>query len=428
MYAFLLQNKENRVQSIKEKGKYNMDTITVGIVGLGGRGRSNMKRMMKVQGVKVVAVCDVYADRCEEAAEIVRDAGGAEPVKTTNYKEVIGREDVEVIMIFSSWETHIEIAIEAMESGKTVGMEVGGACSVEECWRLVETQERTGQPFMFLENCCYGKVEMLVRNMARDGLFGDIVHCHGAYGHDLRHEVACGKENRHYRLKHYLSRNCENYPTHELGPIAKLLDINRGNRMVSLVSVASKAMGLERYINDRKDTFENKELIGVKFKQGDIVNTIITCANGETISLRLDTTLPRSYSREFTVRGTKGMYEENTNSVFFDGEEEEYDSAKHYMEVINNATEYEDKYLPNMWKNITKEQLEAGHGGMDYFLCEAFFDAVRNNKPMPIDVYDAASWMCITALSEYSIANGNVPVEIPDFTRGEWKTRERFDV
>jgi len=404
-----------------------MDKIRVGVVGIGGRGRGNIKRMLMIPDVEITAVCDVYEDRCEEAAKIVVDKGMKEPFKTLNYKEVINRDDVDVITVFSSWESHIKIAIDAMNNKKIVGLEVGGALSIDECWELVDTYEKTKMPIMLLENCCYGKNEMLVRNMVRDGMFGEIVHCHGAYGHDLRQEVSCGKENRHYRLNHYLNRNCENYPTHELGPIAKILDINRGNRMVSLVSVASKSAGIKQYIEDRKDTFVNRELIGKDFKQGDIVNTIITCANGETISLRLDTSLPRSYSREFTIRGTKGMYEENTNSVFLDGEKEEFETVEHYKKVIDNAKQYEEKYLPDYWKNITPEQLE-GHGGMDYFQFVAFFDAIRENKPMPIDVYDAASWMSVTTLSEYSIANGNVPVEMPDFTRGAWKTRERFDV
>jgi len=403
-----------------------MDTIKVGVIGLGCRSVSNMERMLMIPDVEIVAVCDIYEDRCDAASEIVTKNGKKAPFKTTDYKEVINRDDVDVVTVFSSWETHIQIGIEAMKCGKIVGLEVGGALSLDECWELVDAYEETKSPIMFLENCCYGKNEMLVRNMVRDGMFGEIVHCHGAYAHDLRQEVSCGKENRHYRLKHYLNRNCENYPTHELGPIAKILDINRGNRMVSLVSVASKSAGIERYIEDRKDTFENKELIGKKFKQGDIVNTIITCENGETISLRLDTSLPRSYSREFTVRGTKGMYEEITNSVFIDGDEELFDTAEYSRKVLDNAKKYEEKYLPDYWKNITKEQLE-GHGGMDYFLFTAFFNAVRENKPMPIDVYDAAAWMSITALSEYSIANGNVSVEVPDFTRGEWKTRERLD-
>ncbi len=405
-----------------------MKKINVAVIGLGGRGRGNMKTMLNIPGVAVTAVCDVYKDRCDEAARIVKEKDGSVPHQSTDYNDIIGRDDVDVVTVFSSWESHIQIAIDAMNKNKIVGMEVGGAVSIEECWKLVDTHESTGMPIMFLENCCYGKNELLVRNIVRSGLFGDIVYCHGAYGHDLRREVACGKENRHYRLKHYLNRNCENYPTHELGPIAKILGINRGNKMKRLVSVASKAAGLERYINDRADKFENKELIGKKFKQGDIVNTIITCENGESISLRLDTTLPRSYSREFTVRGTKGMYEENTNSIFLDGDEETVETVEHYKKVIDNAKDFEEKYLPDNWKTITDEQLANGHGGMDYFVFTAFFDAIRNKKPMPIDVYDAASWMCITALSECSIANGNMPVEIPDFTRGKWEMRERLDV
>ena len=405
-----------------------MREIKTAVVGLGARGQSNLKTVLNMKGINIVSVCDVYADRCDEAEQIVFEKLGTKPFKTTDYKEAINREDVEVVLVFSSWESHIKIAIYAMECKKTVGMEVGGAESVEECWELVKTYEKTKSPFMFLENCCYGRNEILVRNLVRDGKFGEIVHCHGAYAHDLREEVATGKEKRHYRLNHYLNMNCENYPTHELGPIAKILDINRGNKMVRLVSMSSKAAGLEQYVNDRKDTIENKDLIGAKFSQGDVVNTLITCENGATISLTLDTTLPRSYSREFTVRGTKGMFEENTNSVFMDGDKEEFETAKHYKEVFNNAKEYEEKYLPDYWKNLTKEEEELGHGGMDWFEFIAFFDAVRENKPMPIDVYDAASWICIAPLSAQSIANGNVPVEIPDFTSGKWKERERLDV
>ncbi len=401
-----------------------MKEIRVAVVGLGLRGKDNTKCILNIPGVRVTAVCDVYEDRCLEGIKVVTDKGFPAPEYSCDYHEVITREDVDAVLVFSSWESHVTVAIDAMKAGKAVGMEVGAAESVEECWNLVHTWEETQVPFMFLENCCYGKNEMMIRNIVRDGLFGEIVHCHGAYAHDLREEVSTGREKRHYRLNHYLHENRENYPTHELGPIAKILDINRGNRMVRLVSMSSKSAGLKQYINDRKDTFENKDLIGKDFAQGDIVNTLILCENGETISLRLDTTLPRTYSREFTVRGTKGMYEENENFIFMDGESE-------FMPIIencNNAKEYEEKYLPDCWKNMTKEQEELGHGGMDYFDFCAFFDALQNNKPMPIDVYDAASWICISPLTAESIKNGNVPVEIPDFTNGAWKTRPRFDV
>lgn len=399
-----------------------MNKIRVGIVGLGSRGSNNLGTILKFDDVQITAVCDVYEDRCNDAVERIISKGWSEPFKTLDYKEVVARDDVDVVCVFSSWESHIEIAIEAMKAKKIVGMEVGGASSLEACWELVNTYEETKSPIMFLENCCYGKDELLVYNMVKDGVFGDVVYCHGAYAHDLRDEVVEGKEARHYRLNHYLTRNCENYPTHELGPIARILNINHGNRMVRLVSMSSKSMGLERYINDRKDTVVNKSLIGAKFKQGDVVDTLIACENGETISLRLDTTLPRSYSRELSVHGTKALYEQNTNTIFLDGEEECFDTAKHYKETADNAEKFYDKYLPDMWKNITAEQRKAGHGGMDYFLFKDFFDAIKNSKPMPFDVYDAAAWMCISALSEYSIENGNIPVDIPDFTRGKYKT------
>jgi len=404
-----------------------METINVGIVGLGNRGSGNTGTVMRFDYVNIVAVCDLYEDRVNDVIENVTKTGRPAPLGTCDYHDLLNNKDIDTILVFSSWESHIQIAIDAMRAGKAVGMEVGGAYNINECYELVDTWEETQMPFMMLENCCFGKNELLVQNLVRQGLFGDIVHCHGAYAHDLREEVATGKEKRHYRLKNYIERNCENYPTHELGPIAKILDINRGNRMVKLVSLASKSMGLKRYVADRKDTIENKDLLNTEFNQADIVETLIQCENGETISLKLDTTLPRSYSREFTVRGTKGMYDEVLNSVFLDGDTEYFETDKYAGIYLNSADRHYQKYLPDGWRNVTKEQLEQGHGGMDYFSFKCFFECLRDGKPMPVDVYDAASWMAITPLSEESIKNGCF-VEIPDFTKGAWKTRKRLDV
>ena len=330
-----------------------MEKVNVGFIGLGCRGGGLMGTIIDFYDVNITAVCDKYEDRVEEKSEFVKEKKGVLPFGTTDYREVLAREDVDAVIIATDWELHIPIAVDAMRAGKAVALEVGGAYSTEDCFDLVKTWEDTKVPFMFLENCCYNREELLATAMVRRGMLGKIVNCHGAYAHDLRHEVTHGQENRHYRLRNYLGRNCENYPTHELGPIAKVLDINRGNRMVSLVSVASGSFGLERYVNDNKDTI-NPELIGAKFMQGDIVNTIITCAGGETITLRLDTTLPRFYNREFTVHGTKGLYEQSANTVFFDGDPEKYwISADYIKEHINNA----DKYaylLPPAWQNIKK--------------------------------------------------------------------------
>ncbi len=404
-----------------------MKKINVGIVGLGSRGSCNTDSVMRFDYVNIVAVCDSYEDRVNEVIENVTKSGRPAPLGTCDYHDLLNNKDIDTILVFSSWESHIKIAVDAMRAGKAVGMEVGGAYNINECYELVEVWEETKMPFMMLENCCFGKNELLALSLVRQGLLGDIVHCHGAYAHDLRKEITTGKEMRHYRLKNYIERNCENYPTHELGPIAKILDINRGNRMVKLVSLASKSVGLKRYISDRKDTIENKDLLNTEFNQGDIVETLIQCENGETISLKLDTTLPRSYSREFTVRGTKGMYDEVLNSVFLDGEKEYFETDKYAGIYLNSADRHYYNYLPDGWKNITKEQIEQGHGGMDYFSFRCFFECLRDNKPMPVDVYDAASWMAITPLSEESIKKGCF-VEIPDFTKGAWKTRERLDI
>ncbi len=403
-----------------------MEKVRMGIIGYGCRSYGMTDILLGFDDVEVVAVCDKYEDRVENAKNRVNEKRGVIPFGTLDYKEILQRDDIDAVFIATDWEMHVPIAIDAMNAGKAVALEVGGAYSLEECWGLVDTWEKTRVPFMFLENCCYNRDELLATAIARKGLFGKIVHMSGSYSHDLRQEVTRGKENRHYRLRNYLNRNCENYPTHELGPMAKVLNINRGNLMVSLVSVASGSFGMEQYVEDRRDTI-NPELIGVDFKQGDIVHTIIKCANGETMVLKLDTSLPRSYNREFTVRGTKGMYEQISNSVYFDGEPEYWNSVEYIENYKNSAEKFKD-LLPNEWKVITKEQLDAGHGGMDYVELREFIDRLKSGEDMLIDIYDAAAWMSVSCLSEESIKNGGSAVKIPDFTRGKWKDRPSVDV
>ncbi|MDO4387478.1 MAG: Gfo/Idh/MocA family oxidoreductase [Eubacteriales bacterium] len=383
-----------------------LSTVRTGVAGLGSRGFGLVKDLlMDLQGVEIVAVCDDFGDRAEKAQAAVREKTGKTPRAYRSYDEMLDAGDLDAVLVITPWETHVPFAIHAMEKGIPVGIEVGGATSVQECWDLVRTYEKTRTPFMFLENCCFGRTEMMVTHMVRQGLFGEIVHCAGAYAHDLRDEVAGGNENHHYRLRHYRNRNCENYPTHELGPIAKLLNVNSGNRMLSLTSMASKAAGMNAF--------------GVegKFNQGDVVTTLIRCAGGETIQLSLDTTLPRYYCRDFTVRGTKGMYEERTNSVYLDGMGHHFDwNAGHW----NNADSYRETYEHPLWQKFISDGVTGGHGGMDGLVYGAFFRCLQKGWPMPLDVYDAAAWMAITPLSEQSIALGSAPVEIPDFTSGRW--------
>lgn len=398
--------------------------IKIGVIGLGQRGMQLIEPMLKMSDVQIVAVCDTYDDRVVHACKTVADAGFDEPFQTENYKDILALESLDAVVIATSWERHIEIAVEAMRKGIFTAMEVGGTYNLQECFDLVQAQEETGTPFFFLENCCYGQRELMCLNMARKGVFGEIVHCDGAYRHALRNEVSYGRENRHYRLPHYKEHNCENYPTHDLGPIAKILGINRGNRMLRLVSVASKACGLHEYIREHKA--DDEELMNTQFKQGDIVTTVITCENGETITLTLDTTLPRIYSRNFTVQGTKGMYQEDGDYVFLEkdikGNIAEIDMNP--QTIWKNADKYAKDYDNDLWKHKSKGMLESGHGGMDYLVLRSMVNAIKGETLPAIDVYDAAAWMCITALSEKSIINGNIPVEIPDFTNGKYKNRK----
>ena len=249
-----------------------------------------------------------------------------------------------------------------------------------------------------------------------------MVYCHGSYCHDLREEICNGVAMRHYRLRNYLARNCDNYPTHNLGPIAKLLNINRGNRMLRLVSMASKSRGLSHFVQGKE---EYAFLQNRHFAQGDVVSTMITCADGSLITLKLDTTLPRAYSREFTVSGTRGIYSEQYNAILTD--ETGFNHNQGMSHYQDSADQYKDQQ-PKIWRVITEEEIKAGHGGMDTLMLRSFFDAVRSGSEMPIDIYDAASWMVITCLSEASIANGGQSIDIPDFTGGQWVMREPTDV
>ena len=408
-----------------------MKKVKMGVIGLGQRGSGLTRTILACEEAEIVAVCDSYQDRIDKICDMVKEKQGNTPKAYNDYKQLLADTEVEAVLVASSWDEHIRMAIESMRAGKITAMEVGGAYDVEECWELVRAYEETKTPIMMMENCCFDRFELLSTSLVRAGKLGEVVHCHGAYSHDLRDEVCGGYVNRHYRLDNYLKRNCENYPTHELGPIAKILDINRGNKMLTLVSVASKAAGLEEFAATSEKN-PDKSLAGRKFAQGDIINTIIKCADGATISLTLDTTLPKYYSREFTVRGTKGLCNQEANMIFLEethNVHEFFDVEKTIGKYLNNANDETYKaYQVNQWRNIDDKQRALGHGGMDYFMFKEFFRCVLNGEEMPIDVYDAASWMCITAITEQSIAQGGTPQAIPDFTRGKWIKRPRKDV
>ena len=402
------------------------EKISIAIIGLGKRGTSLLRDILvKRDDLDVVAVCDVYPDRTANANDILAKVGRPAAKEYADYKLLLAEVKTDAVLVSSSWEWHIEVAIAALKAGVAVALEVGGCFSMEELWSLVRTQEETGTPFMFMENCCFGRSELLATGAYRAGALGTVVACEGSYTHDLRDEIATGGQKRHYRLRNYIHRNCDNYPTHDAGPIAKLLNINRGNKFVSLVSVASKSVGLKEYVAARPEEFP--ELQNVEFRQGDIVTTIITCENGETVTLRLNTTLPGFYSRDFVVRGSKGLYNMNANMLYFDGDEEGWEPSEMYPKFLNSADAHPE-FLPPIWKSVSKEQIESGHGGMDFFEFECFVNCLKRGEEFPIDVYDAATYMAISVLSEQSVASGGSVQFFPDFTCGKWQVRKPKDV
>ncbi|RKN76041.1 Gfo/Idh/MocA family protein [Paenibacillus ginsengarvi] len=391
----------------------NNGKIKLAVIGLGGRGRGLLKMLLAMDDVEIPAVCDAFEDRLQMGLEIVENAGRPKATGYANYRELLARDDVQGVVIATTWVTHAEIAIAAMRAGKYAALEVGGAASLEECWELVRTSEQTGKPAMLLENCCYGRNELAVLNMVKQGLLGELIHCQCGYEHDLRHEVALGEQNRHNRYRNYLNRNGELYPIHGLGPISKILNVNNGNRLVSLTSMSSKARGIRQWATDKYG--ETSELAKTEFAQGDIVTTMVKCAKGETIMLVHDTTLPRPYSRAGRVQGTKGLWMEDNNSIHVEGR-----SPEHQWEPFET---YRDQYEHPIWKQYIKDGVRGGHGGMDHLVLRAFAESVRDNTQTPIDVYDTAVWMAITVLSEESVALGSAPVAIPDFTKGKWISR-----
>ena len=322
------------------------------------------------------------------------------------------------------------MALEVMKQGKYAGVEVSATVTLKESWDLVNMYEKTGSHCMILENVCYRRDVLATLNMVRQGMFGTLNHVQCGYQHDLR-EVKFNDGKQAYgggvefgekgfseakwRTQHSVDRNGDLYPTHGLGPVAEMLNINRGNQFAYLTSMATPALGLHNYIVEKGGA--DHPNAKVNFKCGDIVQTMIKCVNGETILITHDTNSPRPYSLGFRVQGTKGLWMEDNKSIYIEGvstKAHRWDDAKPYL----------DKYDHPLWKKYEHLAEGAGHGGMDFFVINTFIECIKQKTEFPLDVYDLATWYAITPLSEKSIADGGKLMNIPDFTKGKWKSRK----
>lgn len=428
-------------QSIKAMGMIKREKVRLGIIAVGLRGQVHLEEMLKRSDVEVVAIADPDKGMIAAAQKIVKAYNRKAPAEYANgnedYKNLLKRDDIDAVIIASPWEWHAPQGIDAMNAGKIVGMEVCGAIKLQDCWDFVHTSEKTGIPVMPLENVCYRRDIMAVHNMVSKGLFGEILHMQGGYQHDLRGVLfndgitpydsgvefgAKGYSEAKWRTQHYVDRNGENYPTHGLGPVSTMVDINRGNRLTALSSVATKSRGLNRYIKKHPKGGADHPNAKIQYKQGDIVNTQIQTANGETILLTLDTSSPRPYNLGFRVQGTDGIWQDHHAGEFDRGMIHiDNLSEKHHWDNPQKIFEQMDHPL---WKRFEKDAANSGHGGMDFFVDNAFIESIKRSVEFPLDVYDLATWYAITPLSEKSIAEGGQLQEIPDFTKGKWRSRK----
>ncbi len=409
----------------------------IAFIGTGLRGCNHLNNLLQRDDVIIPAICDIDPKRIDIAQEMITKKGHAKAAvykdHKFSYRDMLERDDIDGVIISTPWLWHTPMAVECMKAGKYAGIEVSAATTMAECWDLVDTYEETGVPVMILENVCYRRDVMAVLNMARQGVFGELLHGRCGYQHDLRevkfndgiqpygNGVEFGEKatsEAAWRTQHSLKRNADLYPTHGLGPVAVMMDINRGNRFTRISSFATKAKGLKRYIENHPSGGKDHPNAMLDWKLGDVVTSTIQTAMGETIIVTHDCNSPRPYSLGFRLQGTNGLteFDYNRQRIYVEGK-----SEAHRWDEFDSWLE---KYDHPLWKKYGEYAEGSGHGGMDFFVDHAFVEIVKRKEEAPMDAYDAAAWSAVTPLSEKSIAEGGNALDFPDFTRGKWINRK----
>jgi predicted dehydrogenase len=409
------------------------DRLRVGFIGVGNRGTDHINITLGMKNVDIAAICDISQPSLDRIKGVIAGEKFPEPKVYTGseyaYLDMLGKESLDAVIIATPWEWHAKMAVAGMEAGVYTGIEVPACVTIDQAWDLVNVHEKTGTNIMFLENACYDRSYLAVLNMVRQGVFGEMLHCRCGYLHDLRgvkfndgvsydyipgHPLKFGKDaiaEAQWRGLHSIRRNGDLYPTHGIGPVAQLLDINNGNRFLTISSTATKARGLKKYIEEYGGT--DHPLSKIQWNCGDIVNSVIRCENGETIIVTHNCNNPRPHDSDSLVQGTSGLWFGDWKKIYIEKKTATKDQYEPDDEWI---TKYEHKY----WRDMQGKESEFGHGNIDFISLAFFYEAVKNKKPAPITVYDGALWSAIAELSERSIARGGTPVEFPDFTRGQW--------
>ena len=394
-----------------------MERVRIGFVGVGGMGMVHVENLLRIEGAELTAICDIVPAKVAKASEMIVAAGQPAPrgfsAGPRDFERMCAELELDLVYTATPWEWHVPVCLAAMKNGKHAATEVPAAYTVDDCWALVEAAEKYEKHCVMMENCCYDRLEMLMLHLTRLGLLGDLLHAECGYLHDLREIKFSNEGEGLWRRAHAMARNGNLYPTHGLGPIAQCLDINRGNQFDYLVSMSSPSRGLERYAREQfpADDPRRRE----KFKLGDVNVTLIRTKRGETIYLGHNCDNPRPYSRGLVLQGTRGIIEGWPGRAYVEGVSEK----PHRWDALEA---WYEKYEHPLWKSEQVRTSTGGHGGMDYLEDLRLIECLRRGEPTDQNVYDAAAWSVITPLTERSVASRSRPVEVPDFTRGRWKS------
>ena len=399
-----------------------IDVVRIGFVGVGGMGGAHVRNFLGLEGVEIVALCDIDSARNEEVSSWVTDDGRAPPTMygrhETDFVRMCETEDLDLVFTATPWEWHVPVCVSAMENEKHAATEVPAAYTTDDCWKLVEYAEKYRKHCVMMENCNYDRPEMMVFHMARLGLLGDILHAECGYLHDLRESKFSDVGEGLWRRAHSMVRDGNLYPTHGLGPVANVMDINRGDQFEYLVSMSSPSQGLQEraQANYPEDHPKRTE----RYVLGDVNTTMIKTVRGRTNYLSHDTNLPRPYSRIHMVQGTKGLFQGYPHRVHIEG----LSSGHEWQDWMDLRDEYDHP----LWKDLEEQSAGAGHGGMDYIEDYRLVKCLREGEPTDMNVYDAAATSVSTPLSEWSVANRSRPIDVPDFTRGRWAQWPKLEI
>ncbi len=393
--------------SVLRLARKPIENVRVGFIGLGMRGPGAVERFISLEHATVAALCDLYPGPVADTQKILADKGCAPAKEFTGpdaWKRLCELPDLDLVYVAAPWQLHAAMGIYAMECGKNVALEVPAATTVEECWALVETAERTRMHCMMLENSCYDSFEMTCLRMAREGVFGDIVHVEGGYCHNL--STYWDKYRDDWSMRFSAEHHGDVYPTHGIGPLCQLLDIHRGDKLSYLVSMDSAAIAGQAAADSRYGAGN------VSFSNGDITSTLIRTTRGRSIQLQHSVMTPQPYSRLYRIYGTRGFANKYPAPGFV------FDEGKEYMPQ-EEVSALMARYKHPVWQELEEKALTVGgHNGIDYIMDYRLVECLHKGLPLDMDVYDAAEWSSIVELSEQSILGGSIPVEIPDFTRG----------